>query len=342
VSPLRGRDSERAEVGRLVAAAADGGGGVVIVEGAAGIGKSRLLAEAAQIAAGRQVQVAAGISDELDQVTPWAPLLQALSSTTPMLVSEADLAPLRALADQRLAVIDCIRAALEQAGHRRPLLIIVDDLQWPDPATLLALGSLPAQLFSFPVAWILARRPLPASAQLQSLIARLADTGAVRLHLGPLDADAAAQMAADALGAARHRRRRPAGEGGGQPALYRRVAPRRRRPPPSRPQAQIRDPRRQLGRPRARIRYARRQLGRPRARIRYARRRPGCRRRSARPSPRTYGRCRNRPGTCSRSRRFSGVSSPDHRGAARPAPRRSTPRPRRPGGYARGSPPGAQ
>jgi DNA-binding CsgD family transcriptional regulator len=200
MGPLRGRDSECAELGRLVAAAADGVGGIAIVEGAAGIGKSRLLAEAVQIAVDLGVQVAAGAADELDQVTPWAPLLRALSSTSPMLVSEADLAPLHALADRRLAVIECIRAALERASHRRPLLITVDDLQWADPATLLALGSLPAQLFSFPVVWILAQRPMPASSRRQSLTARLAESGASRLHLQPLDAAAASVMAADMLG----------------------------------------------------------------------------------------------------------------------------------------------
>lgn len=200
MDPLRGRDSECAELGLLVSGAAGGAGGIVIVEGAAGIGKSRLLAEAARIAASRGVQVAAGVCDELDQVTPWAPLLRALASTSPALVSEADLAPARVLADQRLAVIECIRAALERASRLRPLLITLDDVQWADPATLLALGSLPAQLFSFPVAWILAHRPLPASARLQSLTARLAEAGAARLHLEPLGADAAAAMAADVLG----------------------------------------------------------------------------------------------------------------------------------------------
>ena len=200
MGPLRGRDSERAELGRLVAAAADGVGGVAIVEGAAGIGKSRLLAEAAQIAAGLGVQTAAGASDELDQVTPWAPLLRALSSTSPMVVSAADLAPLRTLPDQRLAVIECIRAELERASHRRPFLITLDDLQWADPATLLALGSLPVQLFSLPVAWILAQRPLPTSPRLHGLTARLAEAGAARLHLKPLDAEAVAAMTADMLG----------------------------------------------------------------------------------------------------------------------------------------------
>lgn len=199
MDPLRGRDGECAGIDRLVTAVAKGASGIAIVEGAAGIGKSRLLAEAARIAAGRGVQVAAGASDELDQVTPWAPLLRALSSTAPALVTEADLAPARELADQRLAVIECVRAALERASQLRPLLITLDDLQWADPATLQALGSLPAQLFSFPVGWILARRPLPASAGLQSLNARLDEIGATRLHLDPLGADAAAAIAADVL-----------------------------------------------------------------------------------------------------------------------------------------------
>jgi len=41
------------------------------------------------------------VADELNQVTPWAPLLQALSSTYPVLLTEAELAPLHSLMDQR-------------------------------------------------------------------------------------------------------------------------------------------------------------------------------------------------------------------------------------------------
>jgi DNA-binding CsgD family transcriptional regulator len=104
------------------------------------------------------------------------------------------------MADQRLAVIECIRTVLEQASGQRPLLIALDDVQWADSATLLALGSLPVQLFSYPIAWVLARRLLPASAQLQGAIGRLAEAGAGRLHLGPLDTAAAVALAADSLG----------------------------------------------------------------------------------------------------------------------------------------------
>lgn len=55
--------------------------------------------------------------------------------------------------------------------------------------------------FSFPVAWVLAQRPLPVSQRLQRLTARLTESGAARLHLRPLHPAAAEAMAADLLGA---------------------------------------------------------------------------------------------------------------------------------------------
>ena len=197
---VHGREPELAELGDLLKAAVSGAGRVALVEGPAGIGKSRLLAAVAEMAADRGMVVAAGGADELDRVTPWAPLLAAVASAGPL--SEAvDLGSLGGLVDRRLEVIDRIRAAFEAASSRRPILVMIDDLQWADPATLMALGSLPRQLFSYPVAWVLARRPVPAVPQLRTLLARLEDDGSVRLRLGPLDPAASAALAADVLGA---------------------------------------------------------------------------------------------------------------------------------------------
>jgi AAA ATPase domain len=69
----RGRGSEMSRVDDLIASAAAGAGGTVIVEGAAGIGKTRVLAEGRARARAAGLLVAAGSADELDQVTPWRP-----------------------------------------------------------------------------------------------------------------------------------------------------------------------------------------------------------------------------------------------------------------------------
>ena len=197
MTPLRGRETELARLGELADSLRAGAGGVVVVEGAAGIGKSRLLAEARSRAAAAGFLVAAGGADELDQVTPWAPLLGALGSSEPPVLASGELGSLRSLSDQRLAVIERMQADLERAASSRRVLIILDDLQWADTATLLALGSLPLSLFSYPVGWLLALRPLPASAALDGLLDRLAEVGGARLHLGPLPMADAVALARD-------------------------------------------------------------------------------------------------------------------------------------------------
>ena len=197
MAPLRGREAELTQLEALTAAARDGAGGVVVVEGAAGIGKSRLLTQACERAARRGLLVASSAADELDQVSPWGSLLRALAMSTPAVLTSAELDSLRILSDQRLAMIARMHTALERAAASQPVLVVVDDLQWADAATLLALGSLPPSLFSYPVGWLLARRLLPAGPALDDLLARLAEAGAVRLHLGPLPAAAAVALARD-------------------------------------------------------------------------------------------------------------------------------------------------
>jgi DNA-binding CsgD family transcriptional regulator len=197
-TPLRGRERELARIDGLTVSACEGAGDIVVLEGAAGIGKSRLLAEGCARAAERGVLVAVGGGDELDQVTPWGLLLRALSSTTPALVDSSELDSLGGLGDRRLAVIEQLRCGLERASGERPLVVALDDLQWGDASTLLALSSLPLQLFSYPIGWLIARRPLPTSSPLDGLIERLEEAGASRLHLAPLAAPDATKLARDA------------------------------------------------------------------------------------------------------------------------------------------------
>jgi len=71
-------------------------------------------------------------------------------------------------------------------------------MQWADAATVMALGSLPLSLFSYPVMWLLALRPVPASPALEGMLDRLDEAGAQRVHLDPLSVPDAIMLARDA------------------------------------------------------------------------------------------------------------------------------------------------
>nr|AHE14801.1 RebR-like transcriptional regulator [uncultured bacterium] len=104
--------------------------------------------------------------------------------------------------DSYLQLIERVRARLEKLVMRTPTLIAIDDLQWADPATLLALRFLPEQLSDQPITWLLTRRAgegEPAVGRLYSLLEEV--MGSVRMRLGPLSDDAVNCVVGDLLGA---------------------------------------------------------------------------------------------------------------------------------------------
>lgn len=78
--PLVGRKSERAELVALLEATCKGSVGFVLVEGEAGVGKTRLLQEIARDAEWRGAQVLWGKGKEMEAAGPYEPLLEALNS----------------------------------------------------------------------------------------------------------------------------------------------------------------------------------------------------------------------------------------------------------------------
>ena len=104
--------------------------------------KSRLVAEAAAVAGRAGLVVASGAADELDELAPLASLLTALRASTRPLLPANLLEGVGELADQRLP---CSTASVQVSKERAkdsPMLIVLDDLQWADSATLLALRVL--------------------------------------------------------------------------------------------------------------------------------------------------------------------------------------------------------
>ncbi|MEU6321681.1 AAA family ATPase [Streptomyces sp. NPDC047009] len=192
---LRGRDREIVAVREALEAVRGGQGACVVVEGAPGVGKSRLLVELDELARQFGFDVVSVQADELDQYAAGAALQSALQSS-----ADRDRAA-AATDDQRLWLLDGITDALEERAQRAPVAVLVDDAQWADPATLFVLRTLPGRLAASRILWVLAVRSeteRPTVAKVREDLERL---GARWLTLGPLPQQELQHIAADVLGA---------------------------------------------------------------------------------------------------------------------------------------------
>ncbi|GAB2997422.1 LuxR family transcriptional regulator [Streptomyces pseudoechinosporeus] len=202
MATVRGREEELAFVGVRFDALARGHGGIVCVEGSPGSGKTRLLAQAWSIAARRGLRVFWGGADPDGQFVPLGPLLDGLLSGPEPLFDVDKLRDLGAAPEQRFWLLQEVQDRLEQAALGTPLVIVLDDVQWLDDMTLLALRTLSARLSAHAILWLVAVRSGAGTPGVRATLARLEQAGAHRLGLGPLSDTAVAQITADVLGAA--------------------------------------------------------------------------------------------------------------------------------------------
>src|SRR5712691_4719427 len=112
VQPLRGRDAEMAVINAALGDARDGRGGVLLIEGGAGLGKSRLLQEAVSLAGRAGVRAGVGRADVDDNVVPLAPLMSACFGGNAPLLDRNDLSALRVLGEDRYRVLLDLEALL--------------------------------------------------------------------------------------------------------------------------------------------------------------------------------------------------------------------------------------
>lgn len=196
-SPLRGRDSELSVIRERLGGALGGRGAVIVLEGRAGLGKTRLLAEAAATAGDMGLSVGSGIVAARDQAVPMGALVAAVLP----LADPATRSALPYLREQRYWLLEELETLLEKLAMRSPLLLCLDDVQWGDSALLAALRTLPARLATFPVVWLIAYRSPQAPPELRAVIESLEQLGMDRLLLGPLSDGAVAEVVTDVLGA---------------------------------------------------------------------------------------------------------------------------------------------
>src|SRR5580693_8121393 len=160
---LLDRLPERAALSRLLEAARAGRSGVLVMGGEPGVGKTALLDWAVESAAGLRVVRVAGVESEMELA--FAALQQLCA---PMLGKLAGLPdPQRAAlgvafgletgaAPDRFLVGLAVLSLVSEVAERQPLLCVVDDAQWLDRASALALAFVARRLLAEPVALVFA------------------------------------------------------------------------------------------------------------------------------------------------------------------------------------------
>ena len=198
---IQGRESELRLIGARLDKVAAGFGGVIVVEGASGIGKSRLLLEAVRDATRRGMSLGVSMAEPGERTVELAALLGALFDGARPVIDRSALPSIRTEPGQRFWLLRDLQELLEKAAKSKPIVIVIDDAQWADAGTAAALRSLTPALAGSAIAWLIAWRPSPESApDAASAIEQLKRNGATVITLAPLDEAAAARLAAELLG----------------------------------------------------------------------------------------------------------------------------------------------
>jgi tetratricopeptide (TPR) repeat protein len=218
-SPFVGRESEWRQLNEAWKSAQQGGAHLVLVTGEPGIGKSRLAQELGRSVRASGYPVASARAYEAAGRLPWGPVVDmlrsdALYSRLGQLESvwKAELARLMPeLSDtaygprasqsgdpaQRHRLFDAVRRAI--GALDRPLLLIIDDLQWCDAETIELIGFVVSSGRQLPVLIVgtVRAEELPQKHSLHVLIDALdRDRSVTQLQLERFDRDITVMLAA--------------------------------------------------------------------------------------------------------------------------------------------------
>jgi DNA-binding CsgD family transcriptional regulator len=213
---LAGRDDELAVLRHLLTELAAGVGGAVLVEGEQGIGKSALLRRVLGDAADTGIRVAWATSDELHQGIPLRLIRECLGGERPARPGAAGdtgdagdpgaadertvIGPLPA-GDPVLAETERVLAEVERLCAESPVVLVTEDLQWADEASLLVWQRLARAVGQLPLLLAGTYRPEPEREQVTRLRGEVLARGGTVLSLEPLPAGHLPELVQQATGA---------------------------------------------------------------------------------------------------------------------------------------------
>jgi DNA-binding CsgD family transcriptional regulator/tetratricopeptide (TPR) repeat protein len=184
-----------------------GTGAAVLIEGEPGIGKSTLVSALITEATAPQAlnvtpQVFKGTADELSQEIPLDPFISALRVRTPGVSARRNAiasllrgeAATDRGADVTSALAEQLLALVTDECAQQPVILVIDDLQWADPASVTLWGRLARLTPQVALLLVGVMRPVPQRDDLLKL--RRAQNDATRLELSPLADPAVADLVA--------------------------------------------------------------------------------------------------------------------------------------------------
>jgi DNA-binding CsgD family transcriptional regulator len=216
------RDKELRELDLAVERALDGHGSLVLVEGAAGIGKTRVLDAGRACARARGMAVLSARASELDRQFPFgvvrqlfeplvagtdagrrARLLHGAAGLVASLLGVQPSGPDEPTSDldPAFARLHALYWMVANLAEESPAALVIDDVHWADASSLRFLEFLLPRLEELPVLVAAAtRRPAPQEAS-RVIDVLATDALTVVLRPAPLSAEAVAALVAAALGA---------------------------------------------------------------------------------------------------------------------------------------------
>jgi class 3 adenylate cyclase/DNA-binding CsgD family transcriptional regulator len=216
--PLLEREAEVAALEAVIHAAREGLGRVVAIEGRAGMGKTRLVAEARRLADTAGIETLLARGAELEQEFAYSvvrqlfePLMVALNPeergdvlSGPAALAERlfvdDELTGAAAGDVSFGVLHGLYWLAANVALRRPTAIVIDDLHWADAPSLRWLVYLARRIEGLPLLVVAGLRPPEQSQETELLTELVSDPAAMVVRPTALGSDSVAAIALSEFG----------------------------------------------------------------------------------------------------------------------------------------------